>query len=80
MILALLSSVISLLAARVADALTNTTHDPNGDLVGQGIGNAVAGLIGGLPASSAAGRTDVKACGDHLSIVPRIARAAACPT
>ena len=48
-ILALLGSVDSLLISLVADSLTGTRHNPNRELVGQGIGNVAAGLIGGLP-------------------------------
>ncbi len=48
-ILALLGSVDSLLISLVADSLTGTRHDPDRELVGQGVGNMVAGLFGGLP-------------------------------
>ena len=47
-ILALLSSVNSLLASLVSDSLTGARHNPNRELVGQGIGNMTAGLFGGL--------------------------------
>lgn len=53
LILALLSSIDSLLAGTVADSLTGTRHNANRELFGQGIGNLVAGLIGGLPGSGA---------------------------
>ncbi len=49
LILALLGSVDSLLVSLVADSLTATQHKPNRELVGQGIGNMVSGLFGGLP-------------------------------
>ena len=49
LILALLGSVDSLLTSLVADSLTGTRHNPDRELVGQGIGNMVAGLFGGLP-------------------------------
>ena len=49
LILALLGSVDSLLVSLVADSLTATRHKPNRELVGQGIGNMVSGLFGGLP-------------------------------
>ena len=49
LILALLGSVNSLLTSLVADSLSGTRHNPNRELVGQGIGNMVAGLFGGLP-------------------------------
>ena len=49
LILALIGSVVSLLTCLVADSLTRTSHDPDRELVGQGVGNMAAGLIGGLP-------------------------------
>ena len=49
LILALLGSVESLLTALVADSLTGTQHRPNRELIGQGIGNMVAGMFGGMP-------------------------------
>ncbi len=52
-VLALLGSIDSLLAALVADSLTGSRHKPNRELVGQGIGNMAAGLIGGLPGAGA---------------------------
>ena len=52
-ILALLGSVDSLLTSLVADSLTGTRHNPDRELVGQGIGNMVAGLFGALPGAGA---------------------------
>ncbi|MDE0533573.1 MAG: SulP family inorganic anion transporter [Albidovulum sp.] len=52
-ILALLGSVDSLLTSLVADAITGSRHDPDRELVGQGIGNMAAGLIGALPGAGA---------------------------
>lgn len=49
LILALLGSVESLLTALVADSLTGTQHRPDRELMGQGIGNIVAGMFGGMP-------------------------------
>ena len=57
--LALLGSIDSLLTSLVADNLTRTQHDSNRELVGQGVGNMVAGLIGGLPGAGATMRTVV---------------------
>ena len=48
-ILALLGSIDSLLTSLVADSITRVYHDSDQELVGQGIGNVFAGLIGGLP-------------------------------
>ena len=53
LILALLGSIDSLLTSLVADSMTRTQHNPNRELVGQGIGNTVAGLIGALPGAGA---------------------------
>ena len=49
LILALLGSIDSLLTSLIADAMTRTHHNPDRELIGQGIGNLVAGFIGGLP-------------------------------
>ena len=49
LMLALVGSAVSLLTCLVADSLTRTSHDPDRELVGQGVGNMAAGLIGGLP-------------------------------
>ena len=53
LILALLGSIDSLLTSLVADSMTRTRHNPNRELVGQGIGNTIAGFIGGLPGAGA---------------------------
>ena len=52
-ILALFASMRTLITSLVADAFTGERHDPNRELVGQGIGNVAAGLIGGMPAAGA---------------------------
>ena len=53
LILALLGSVNTLLVSLVADSLTGGRHNPNRELVAQGIGNMAAGLIGGVPGAGA---------------------------
>ena len=53
LVLALLGSIDSLLTSLIADSLTRTSHNANRELVGQGIGNTIAGLIGGLPGAGA---------------------------
>ena len=53
LIIALLGSIDSLLTSLVADAMTRTRHNPNRELIGQGIGNMAAGFIGGLPGAGA---------------------------
>jgi sulfate permease, SulP family len=55
--LAVLGAIDSLLTALVADNLTRTRHDSNRELMGQGLGNIAAGLIGGLPGAGATMRT-----------------------
>lgn len=57
LILAFLGSIDSLLTSLVVDSITHTSHDSNRELVGQGIGNMVAGLFGGLPGAGATMRT-----------------------
>ena len=71
LILALLGSIDSLLTSLVADSITRTKHDSDRELVGQGIGNMVAGLIGGLPGAGATMRTvvNVRAAAAHRSPV-----------
>ena len=70
LILALLGSIDSLLTSLVADSLTGMRHDPNRELVGQGIGNMVAGLFGGLPGAGATMGTviNIRAGGRTASI------------
>ncbi|WP_304546122.1 SulP family inorganic anion transporter [Sulfurimonas microaerophilic] len=57
--LAALGAIDSLLTSVVADNMTKTQHQSNKELIGQGIGNSVAGLIGGLPGAGATMRTVV---------------------
>lgn len=57
--LASLGAIDSLLTSVVADNMTKTHHDSNKELIGQGIGNMTAGLIGGLPGGGATMRTVV---------------------
>ena len=57
--LAFLGAIDSLLTALVADNLTRTQHDSNRELVGQGLGNIAAGLIGGIAGAGATMRTVV---------------------
>lgn len=59
LMLALLGAIDSLLTSVVADNLTKTQHDPNKELVGQGIGNSLAAMFGGLPGAGATIRTVV---------------------
>lgn len=57
LILAALGAIDSLLTSLVADNMTRGRHDSNRELIGQGIGNTVAGFIGGIPGAGATMRT-----------------------
>ena len=57
--LALLGAIDSLLTSIVADNMTKTKHNPNKELVGQGIGNSIAAIFGGIPGAGATIRTVV---------------------
>ena len=57
--LALLGAIDSLLTSIVADNMTKTKHKPNRELVGQGIGNSIAAVFGGIPGAGATIRTVV---------------------
>lgn len=59
LMLAALGSIDSLLTSLVADNVTRTYHESDRELVGQGIGNTMAGLFGGLPGAGATMRTVV---------------------
>lgn len=63
--LAALGSIDSLLTSLVADNVTRTYHKSDRELIGQGIGNTIAGFFGGLPGAGATMRTvvNVKAGG-----------------
>ena len=56
-VLATLGAIDSLLTSLVADNVTRTQHDSDRELVGQGIGNIISGLFGGLPGAGATMRT-----------------------
>lgn len=55
--IAVLGSIESLLCARVADTMTDDRHDPNQELMGQGIANMVVPFFGGIPATGTIART-----------------------
>ncbi len=55
--LALLGMIDTLLTSIVADSITRTKHNPNRELIGQGIGNAACGLLGAIPGAGATMRT-----------------------
>jgi SulP family sulfate permease len=55
--IAMLGAIESLLSAVVADGMTGKKHDPDAELVGQGIGNVLSPLFGGIAATGAIART-----------------------
>jgi len=55
--IAILGALESLLCAVVADGMSGKTHNPNDELIGQGIGNLIVPFFGGLPATAAIART-----------------------
>ena len=59
LLLAVLGSIDSLLTSVIADRLTRSQHDSDQELIGQGIGNIVAGLVGGIAGAGATMRTFV---------------------
>ena len=59
MALAVVGLLDSLLTSLVADRITKHRHESNRELIGQGLGNCVAGLFGGLPGAGATIRTEI---------------------
>ncbi len=57
LMLGILGSIDSLLTSLVADNITQTQHNSDKELIGQGIGNCICGLFGGLPGAGATMRT-----------------------
>ena len=55
--LALLGTIDTLLTSLVADSITKTKHNPNKELIGQGIGNTIVSLVGGIAGAGATMRT-----------------------
>jgi len=56
-VIAILGAIESLLSAVVADGMTNSKHNSNRELIGQGVANMVTPLFGGIPATGAIART-----------------------
>src|SRR5579872_1580948 len=54
---AMLGAIESLMTAVVSDRLSGTKHNPNVELIGQGVANIMSPLFGGLPATGAIART-----------------------
>jgi SulP family sulfate permease len=75
--IALLGAVESLLCARVADNLSEAPrHDPNQELMGQGVANMIAPLFGGIPATGTIARTVTNVRSGATSPVAGIVHAA----
>ncbi|TVQ07698.1 MAG: SulP family inorganic anion transporter [Leptolyngbya sp. DLM2.Bin27] len=53
LVLGMLGCIDALLTAMIADSVTRTQHDSNKELIGQGIGNMMSGLFGGMPGAGA---------------------------
>src|SRR5205085_12693593 len=54
---AMLGAIESLMSAVVSDRLSNDRHNPNVELIGQGVANIASPMFGGLPATGAIART-----------------------
>jgi sulfate permease, SulP family len=75
MMLGILGCIDTLLTAVVADSLTRTEHDSNKELIGQGIGNIVSGVCGGLPGAGSTMGTVVNIQTGATSAVSGLTRA-----
>ncbi len=73
--LGMLGCIDTLLTAVIADSLTRTEHQSNKELIGQGIGNIVSGLCGGLPGAGATMGTVVNIQTGATSALSGITRA-----
>ncbi|QNI74037.1 SulP family inorganic anion transporter [Synechococcus sp. NOUM97013] len=74
-VLGMLGCIDALLTSVVADSLTRTEHDSNKELIGQGLGNVVSGLFGGLPGAGATMGTVVNIQAGGRSALSGIVRA-----
>lgn len=74
--IAALGAIESLLCAVIADGMAGTRHDPNGELLGQGIGNLVAPFFGGITATAAIARSAANVRAGAFSPVAGIIHAA----
>ncbi len=59
--IAILAAIESLLSCVVADTMVNSKHNPNAELVAQGVGNIASVMFGGIPATGAIARTAANA-------------------
>ena len=53
----MLGAIESLMSAVVSDRMSNDHHNPNVELIGQGVANIISPMFGGLPATGAIART-----------------------
>ena len=74
-VLGMLGCIDALLTSVVADSLTRTEHDSNKELIGQGLGNVMSGLFGGLPGAGATMGTVVNIQAGGRSALSGIVRA-----
>ena len=75
-LIALLGSIDSLLTSLIADSMTRTQHNPNRELVGQGLGNVAAGFLWGLPGAGSTPGTVVNLRAGGRTPVSGVLRAA----
>ncbi len=76
LVLAMLGAIDALLTSVIADSLTRTQHNSDKELIGQGLGNLVSGLFGGLPGAGATMGTVVNIQGGARTALSGLARAA----
>jgi len=74
-VLGMLGCIDALLTSVIADSITRTEHNSNKELLGQGLGNLVSGLFGGLPGAGATMGTVVNIQSGGRSALSGIARA-----
>ena len=75
LVLAMLGCIDALLTSLVADSLTRTEHNSNKELIGQGIGNLVSGLFGGIAGAGATMGTVVNIQSGGRTAVSGLSRA-----
>ena len=74
--IAMLGAIESLLCAVVADGMAGTKHNPNGELLGQGLGNIIAPMFGGITATAAIARSAANVRAGAFSPIAAIIHAA----
>ena len=75
LLIALIGSIFTLMMSLMADAVTGVQHNPNRELIGQGIGNVAAGVLGAMPGTGNAA-TLINLQFGGRTVVAGIARAA----